>query len=176
MINKRILRGLRNGEMNHFESIYHLYHGWVYNFVYTLTKDSLTAQDITQDVFLQVWNGRQRIDCDNNFEGYLFRIARNTVYHYMRRELMRLNYLKNLAENGINESVSIESDIDKSLLEDYIMELTDYLPESRRRILILYWKSGLTYKEIAELLSISEKTVATQVQRSLRFFRSKLER
>ncbi|MBO1363121.1 RNA polymerase sigma-70 factor [Prevotella sp. A2931] len=175
MIDKHVICGLKNGNKNHFETIYHLYNGWIYNFVYALVKDAAVSQDVTQDVFLQLWNYRGNIDDDNNFEGYLFRITRNTVYQYIRRELLKKHYLKEVAMENVHESVNAEKDIDKALMEDYLLNLTRHLPESRRRILLLYWKSGLTYKEIATMLSISEKTVATQVQRSLKFLKSKLD-
>ena len=60
------------------------------------------------------------------------------------------------------------------MLEEYILKLIRELPESRRRIFMMYWKEELNYMEIARQLSISEKTVATQVQRSLQFLRSKM--
>ena len=175
MINKQVIRGLKNGSRSHFETVYHLYNGWVYNFVFALVKDTTVSQDITQDVFLQLWNHRESIDCDNNFEGYLFRITRNTVHQYIRRELLKQQYMKQMALESSHKTNNPEREIDQSLMEDYILELADHLPDARRNILLLYWKSGLTYKEIAQQLSISEKTVATQVQRSLKFFKSRMD-
>ncbi|EGN57744.1 DNA-directed RNA polymerase sigma-70 factor [Hallella multisaccharivorax DSM 17128] len=174
MINKQVINGLRNGSRSHFETIYHLYNGWVYNFVFSLVKDAAVSQDITQDVFLQLWNYREHLEDDNNFEGYLFRITRNMVFQYIRRELLRQQYLKRLAQEK-QKTENVEKAIDQSLMEDYILKLTEHLPDARKNILLLYWKSGLTYKEIAERLSISEKTVATQVQRSLKYFKSRMD-
>ena len=57
---------------------------------------------------------------------------------------------------------------------EYILKLLEELPPARREVFMLYWKSGLNYREIAEQLDISEKTVATQVHRSLDFLRDKL--
>lgn len=175
MIDKKVLQGLRNGKASHFETVYHLYCGWVYNFVYQVTGNIQVAQDITQDVFLQIWNYRRSIDVDKNFEGYLFRIARNEIAHYIRKELKKQVYVRALEEDGADEGCCVETEVDLAVKADYIAQLSEALPDARRQIFTLYWKSGMSYKEIAELLSISPKTVATQVQRSLQYFRSKLE-
>ncbi len=175
MIDKNVLKGLKNGKINHFETVYHLYNGWVYNFVYALVKDAATAQDITQDVFLQIWSSRRQIDCNKNFEGYLFRIARNATYHYTQRELLRQGYIKRMSMEKSSDYVNIESEIEHSLMEDYVMSMSQDLPAIRRKILMLYWKSGMTYKEIAGILDISEKTVATQIHRSVKFLKSGID-
>src|SRR3712207_8774712 len=103
-------------------------------------KDTTVSQDITQDVFLQLWNHRESIDCDNNFEGYLFRITRNTVHQYIRRELLKQQYMKQMALESSHKTNNPEREIDQSLMEDYILELADHLPDARRNILLLYWK------------------------------------
>ncbi|KXB84158.1 hypothetical protein HMPREF3034_00842 [Prevotella sp. DNF00663] len=71
-LDKSILLGLRNGQLKHFEMVFHHYNRWVYNFAFDLLEDAAAAQDITQDVFVQVWNHHESIDCDANFESYLW--------------------------------------------------------------------------------------------------------
>ena len=96
------------------------------------------------------------------------------VYHYVRRELLLQNYVDRLANESSDESVEIDEELDYLFLEEYILKLLEELPPARREVFMLYWKSGLNYREIAEQLDISEKTVATQVHRSLDFLRDKL--
>ena len=106
--------------------------------------------------------------------GYLFKISQNMVYHYVRRELLLQNYVDKLSNESADESVEIDEELDYLFLEEYILKLLEELPPARREVFMLYWKSGLNYREIAEQLDISEKTVATQVHRSLDFLRDKL--
>lgn len=96
------------------------------------------------------------------------------VYHYVRRELLLQNYVDRLANESSDESVEIDEELDYLFLEECILKLLEELPPARREVFMLYWKSGLNYREIADQLNISEKTVATQVHRSLDFLRDKL--
>lgn len=96
------------------------------------------------------------------------------VYHYVRRELLLQNYVDRLANESSDESVEIDEELDYLFLEEYILKLLEELPPARREVFMLYWKSGLNYREMADQLNISEKTVATQVHRSLDFLRDKL--
>ena len=173
-VEKSTLRALKKGQIKEFEKIYRLYNGWVYHFICAIIKNSNIAKDLTQDVFLLIWDKRENINCDENFEGYLFKISKNMVYHYIKRELLLQNYLGKREEIEDGNISYIENDLDTKFFEDYIMKLINELPEARRRIFILYWKADMSYREIATRLSISEKTVSTQVQRSIHFLRARM--
>ncbi|TWV14669.1 RNA polymerase sigma-70 factor [Bacteroidaceae bacterium HV4-6-C5C] len=173
-VEKSTLKALKKGQIKEFEKIYRLYNGWVYHFICAIIKNSNIAKDLTQDVFLLIWDKRENINCDENFEGYLFKISKNMVYHYIKRELLLQNYLGKREEIEDGNISYIENDLDTKFFEDYIMKLINELPEARRRIFILYWKADMSYREIATRLSISEKTVSTQVQRSIHFLRARM--
>ena len=108
------------------------------------------------------------------YRAYNSRISPNMVYYYVRRELLLQNYVDKLSNESADESVEIDEELDYLFLEEYILKLLEELPPARREVFMLYWKSGLNYREIADQLNISEKTVATQVHRSLDFLRDKL--
>ena len=139
MITTQQLQLLKEGNKKAFEALYRAYNARIYSFVLSMIGDAGVAKDITQDIFLQIWEKRLNIDLEGNFE-----------------------------------SVEIDEELDYLFLEEYILKLLEELPPARREVFMLYWKSGLNYREIAEQLDISEKTVATQVHRSLDFLRDKL--
>lgn len=168
------ITGLKEGNVRCFEVIFNLYNGKVYNFVNSLVKDEIVAKDITQDIFVNLWTKRTNIDTNNNFEGYLFVISRNMVYHYIRRELLKREFTQQKENAPKDYIMSIESTIDREYLIKKIETLVEKLPTARRKIFNMYWKNDMKYGEIAEKLNISEKTVATQVQRSLKFIRANL--
>lgn len=172
---KQQLLLLREGDRNAFEVVYRAYNARVYNFVLSMVGDAGVAKDITQDIFLKIWEKRLNIDAEDNFEGYIFKVSRNMVFHYVRRELLFRNYVDKLSGDEASEaSVETDEELDRLFLEEYILKLLEELPSARRNVFMLYWKSGLNYREIAERLGVSEKTVATQVHRSLDFLRDKL--
>lgn len=175
-IDPKILRELNHGQSEALEKIYLCYNGRIYNFIQGMIRDPAISKDLTQDVFLQVWTKRSGIDPAGNFNGYLFTIARNIVYMYLRRELLFQNYLLDLEEEAAKDDLEAERKLDDALVREQVMKLIEELPEARRNIFLLYWKSEMSYREIADVLSLSEKTVATQVRRSLRFLCERLDK
>ena len=174
-IDEETLKALKRGQVVDFEKIYRLYVGRVYNFIFSMIKDSVVSKDLTQDVFVQIWNKRADIDYTGNFEGYLFTITKNMVYYHIRRELLLQNYISKMKHDTDGRLSDIEKKLDDEFFAENISKFVEELPEARKKIFLLYWKSDMSYKEIAEQLSISEKTVATQVNRSLRFLREKID-
>ena len=154
--------------------MYRAYNARIYSFVLSMIGDAGVAKDITQDIFLQIWEKRLNIDLEGNFDGYLFKISQNMVYHYVRRELLLQNYVDKLSNESADESVEIDEELDYLFLEEYILKLLEELPPARQGSFYALLEIGLNYREIAEQLDISEKTVATQVHRSLDFLRDKL--
>jgi RNA polymerase sigma-70 factor (ECF subfamily) len=175
-MDRKSLVALKRGKPEGLESIYRLLSGRVYNFVLSMLHDPDIAKDLTQDVFIHLWEKRESIVCELNVEGYIFRMVRNIVYQHIRRALLLEEILQQIEsiESDEDEHNPAEKNVDAELIEALILKLITELPEARRRIFLLYWQSRLNYREIAEQLSVSEKTVATQVQRSLHFLRTKI--
>lgn len=172
-IDKGTIEAFRDGQISGFEKIYRLFNGRVYNFVFSIIRDSSLAKDLTQDTFLLIWDRRANIDGANNLEGYIFTVAKNAVYQHIRRKLLLQKYINKSETNLEPENAGIEQKLDNKLFEEDVLKLINELPESRKKIFLLFWKSDMSYREIAELLSVSEKTVATQIHRSLQFLREK---
>lgn len=172
-IDKGTIEAFRDGQISGFEKIYRLFNGRVYNFVFSIIRDSSLAKDLTQDTFLLIWDRRANIDGANNLEGYIFTVAKNAVYQHIRRKLLLQKYINKSETNFEPENTGIEQKLDNKLFEEDVLKLINELPESRKKIFLLFWKSDMSYREIAELLSVSEKTVATQIHRSLQFLREK---
>lgn len=158
-----------------FELLYNNYVGKIYNYINSFINNPDVAKDITQNTFLQLWSSRAYIRVDGNIEGYTYSIARNLLF----QEIRRLNIVNNYAiriqqENVEEEYPQIEENISRDMIEQQILSLLVELPESRRKIFLMRWQKGLSNKEIARELSISEKTVSTQIHRTVSFLKSKL--
>ena len=173
-IDATLLKRLKEGDEAAFESIYWKYNSHVFNFINSLLYDRVISEDITQSVFMKIWERRESIDLDKGFDAYLFTIARNMVYKETENRLLSESAFYALSQQQTNEDFLMEEKIDADSLRLYIDNLIEQLPLSRKEIFKLSRREHLSNKEIATRLSISEKTVETQLYRSLRFLKEKL--
>lgn len=170
-----ILNSLKLGDNKAFEMVFRKYNKRIYSFVVSTLFDKDIAEDITQSVFLSIWEHREKIDTSKNFQAYVFTIAKNMVYRHTENMLRNYRFEEYVRMYVNHNDTSQEERIDASLLEQEIMRMIEQLPEARKRIFIMSFKEELTNKEIAEQLSISPKTVDTQIRRSLDFIRKNLK-
>lgn len=169
-----ILLRLKQGDEKAFEAVYWKYSSWVYNFIHSLLYDKSLAEDLTQTVFLKIWEKRAIIDPELGFDSYLFAIARNLVYKETEHRLQSEQFHVALNDHSVATDSLTEENIDAESLREYIDTLIEQLPSARKEIFQLSRHRHLSNKEIATRLSISEKTVETQLYRALRFIKQKL--
>ncbi|MDL2256521.1 RNA polymerase sigma-70 factor [Parabacteroides sp. OttesenSCG-928-K15] len=170
----KVLLRLKQGDESAFDVIYWQYSAWVYHFIHSLLEEKLLAEDLTQSVFLKIWEKREIIDPEGSFDSYLFTIARHLVYKETEKRLLSERFIETIQKRSSDRDTLTEEQIDTESLRQYISSLIDQLPASRREVYRLSRIHHLSNKEIAARLSISEKTVETQIYRSLRFLREKL--
>ncbi len=171
---KNILLRLSNDDEKAFEFIYWKYNVHVYNFANSLLYSPKIAQDITQNVFLKIWEKRHEINPEQNFNAYLFTIARNMVYKETEQKLLAEQSLRQLQEEEDVLDMSTIQTLDYHFTEELCRSLVEELPPARREIFKLSRFERLSNKEIALRLSISERTVETQLYRATRFLKRKL--
>ncbi len=168
------IAAFKDGDVQAFERIYDRYAGKVYNFVTAMVRDGASAEDLTQNLFVHLWEKRDNIDPDGNPGAYIYTMARNMVYRHLKsRSSAGSRYLELFEQEGY-DMPTIDSEIDHAIVEMHIAELIERLPPSRREIFMMRWQQEMTNKEIARRLSVSEKTVSTQIHRSMAFLRDKL--
>lgn len=171
---KNILLRLSNDDEKAFEFIYWKYNAHVYNFANSLLYSPKIAQDITQNVFLKIWEKRHEINPEQNFNAYLFTIARNMVYKETEQKLLSEQSLRQLQEEEDVLDMSTIQTLDYHFTEELCRSLVEELPPARREIFKLSRFERLSNKEIALRLSISERTVETQLYRATCFLKRKL--
>lgn len=152
------------------DTLYRQYWQQVYNFCHLYLTNADDAEDVVQEVFIKVWENREWIREDERFKGLLFIITRNLVFNQHRKKVNESLYKVTLLA-ALEESEEIEEEIDANDLRAYIERLIDELPPRRREIFNLSRKEQKSYKEIAELLHISEKTVENQIGEALKYLR-----
>ena len=157
-----------------FKTIFERYYSSLCCFAVQYLKDDSSAEEIVQDVFLKIWEKRNSIRIETSVKNYLFRSVRNTCLNLIQHEK-----IKNQHVDDTQKRFKQEIDPDKYYLEidlvKKIEESIDSLPEKRREIFRLCKEDGLKYKEIADRLNISVKTVEAQMGLALKTLREKLK-
>jgi RNA polymerase sigma-70 factor (ECF subfamily) len=170
---KQLIEAFLSGDDAAFEELVKKYLKPVYNFLYQLTGDSSALDDLTQVAFIKAWKNIKRFDRERNFKTWIFTIAKNTAYDYLKKKKTTpFSFFED--SSGANRLENIGED--KSLPDEILIkvqsaeELDEKLkkiPDQYRIILVMRYKDDLSLQEIAEILVLPYNTVKSQHQRAL---------
>ncbi|MCD7936624.1 MAG: sigma-70 family RNA polymerase sigma factor, partial [Tannerellaceae bacterium] len=130
-------------------------------------------EDVVQEVFIKIWESHKNIYLTESIRGFLFIITRNIIFN-KKRDSLNETFLNYTIINGLSIYNNLEEEIDAKLLSEYIMKLIDRLTPRQKEIFLLSRTEHLTYKQIAQQLNITEKTVEHHINNALRYLRSHL--
>lgn len=170
-----LVRRLKEGDHDAFEMLYHVYKDRLIGNLLRILKSRALVEEQVQEVFLKVWKGRDKIDIEKPFKAYLFTIAANMAKNVIRSAYydrqMRATLLPVDQRIYMHVEEQITADENKQVLHD----LLEKLPPQRRTVFTLCKLEGKSYKEVSELLNISENTVNDHIRKAnltLRAFRT----
>lgn len=173
MKEKTLLAQLKQGDREAFSSLYETYWRQVYNFCRLYLVNQSVAEEVVQEVFIKVWESRDLIREDDNFKGLLFIITRNLIFNQHRKSVNE-DFYKMTVLSAMENAYDMEKEIEAKNLSEYIDRLIEELPPRRREIFNLSRKEHKSYKEIAELLQVSEKTVENQIGEALKYLKKNI--
>jgi RNA polymerase sigma-70 factor, ECF subfamily len=169
-----IIGRIRQGDVRQFESLFRSSYVSLVRYAKTLIKDHDTAEEIVQDLFFRLWQDKEKIKIESSLNGYLFRSVHNRCLHYIEHNRV---IERHAAEMSYRESEIEESPSDilhYKELQARIARILERLPERCGKIFYMSRYEGLKYTEIAEKLSVSVKTVESNMGRALKEFRKEL--
>lgn len=123
------------------------------------------AEEIVADVFFRIWEKRENLNVEKNVRSYLFTATRHTCINYMKQEKY---VMEELSDDMMEETPGPDDALMYHELESRITDLINYLPQKRKAIFQLNRFEGFTYNEIAEILSLSAKTVENQMGKAIK--------
>ena len=170
---KELIIRLKQGSKEAFTTLYKQYWKQVYDFSRLYLTSVSAAEEVVQEVFIKVWESREFLREDDNFKGLLFIITRNMIFNQHRKKLNE-DFYRVTVLAAMEQSYDIEDEIETNNLREYIDLLIEELPPRRREIFNLSRKENKSYKEIALLLNISEKTVENQIHEALKFLKNNI--
>lgn len=161
--------------MSAFDLIYDRYSNRVFGYVLRYIKNRQDAEEILQDVFVKIWENRDRINSSYSFESFIFTIAYNRVISLLRKRISEKRYLEHLLSmKEIAEAPDVIGEMDFLRLHEQVESLIQRLSPRQREVFNLCRKEGLTHDEVAKRLNISVNTVRNHMVSALAFIKSHL--
>lgn len=153
-----------------FRQMYDLYYEQLCKYLLFYTQDSETIEDIVQEVFLSLWENKDRIEIEHP-KTYLFRMARNKILNHLRDQKNRSEIMETWFKEQLENQFSDGDKFDIEQLLGAIQKAIDVLPEKCKEIFLLSKVNSFTYQQIADFKQISRKTVETQMGIALKKIR-----
>jgi RNA polymerase sigma-70 factor (ECF subfamily) len=166
-IENEYLIKISEGDTAAFDALFILHYPRVKNFVAGLVKNEEDARDLSQDIFLKIWNNREKLPKIKYFKTYLFQMSKNAVFDFFRQNAIFEN---DDTDNKyrIEDYNSLEEIVEARDLEMLIDTLVETMPEQRKKIYKMSRKEGLTNEEISIRLNLSKRTVETHISNTLK--------
>lgn len=169
-----LVRMLRQGDRAAFTEVYNRYWEKLFYLAGKKLEDTGEAENIIQDLFVDLWERRETLDIQNSVAGYLIVAVKYRILNLLARQERARKIEQSIRQNtpaadmGTLELLKFED------LKDWLETLVNKLPEKCQMVYRLR-EQGLSQREIAETLQISEKTVETHVTRALKTIRGGLK-
>jgi RNA polymerase sigma-70 factor (ECF subfamily) len=170
---KELFDRIRSGDQGALKELYYAHFGNLTRVAYRITGDTAHAEDVAQQSFIILWTKRKQVDIQTDLYAYLRKITVNTALADNRKDARRDAIRAELPPTSTKQYNAEDRLTEKELKRDIDLAVED-LPRQCRAIFKLSRYEELTYKEIAETLDISPKTVENHMGKALKLLRQSL--
>lgn len=157
-----------------FAELYKLHAKKLYQLCFYYIQNREESQELIHDVFKSLWERKEDLEIRISYENYLWRAVKIRVNRHFRDRALRKKHLPQVSGHLVVSENTTENMVMFAQLTKEIDLLLDTLPETTRRIFRLSREQGLSHKEIANMLSLSEKTIEYHITKCIRLLRKKL--
>jgi RNA polymerase sigma-70 factor (family 1) len=162
---------LKNHNEKAFHKLFDFYYQDIYRYSFSILKSKELAEENVQEVFLKVWLHREKLNLEQSFKSFLFTIARNQAFNFLKKatnDMILKEELFYFSQKAYNQGDYSVREIDCKRLKKQALKL---LPPKRKLIFKMSRKQGKTYEEISQELGISVNTVKNQMSKALESMR-----
>lgn len=161
-IDQELLPLISTGSEKAFRQLFHVYADLLHTYIQHLTRSSELAEEVVQDIFLQIWTSRETLGSIRNFRNYLFVISRNHTLNVIKR-MVRENRRRKQWEEDTNLYTEDGPEYMEPRLS-LVEEAIEQLPPQQQKVWIMSRRQGMKYSEIASMTGLSRETVKKYLQ------------
>ena len=166
---KQLAEKIKQSDKQAFETFYFRYYKLLFHYTISRIQCPERAREIIQDIFKRLWQNRESIDTKKSIKAYLFQIANNLLIDNYRKQHVQKTYFdrpEKLPEIQSGENLDFKTQFNIAM---------EKLPEECRIVFTLHHVKKYTYLEIAEMCSVSKKTVEKRMKLAIEVLRQQLE-
>jgi RNA polymerase sigma-70 factor (family 1) len=168
------LRKIAQGDEMAFTEIYRQYWKLLFSVAANKLNNLADAEEVVQDVFADLWKRRGEVNIRQSLKSWLAAAVKFQVYSLLHKRYRQRHHEQLMQQDAFTTS-HVEEQYDLKALQEQLQQTTVRLPERCRLVYELSREAGLSNKEIAQSLDISEKTVENQMTKALKHVRTSLK-
>lgn len=170
---------IAEGDEQAFNVLYERHWRKLFRFLYRMTKSREMAEELTADVFLKLWIGRELVPEIHNMDGFLYQVAHRKALDFLKLAARESSLQKVISLQMIGEIAESTEQPDKHLMEEEYRRIVEaailQLSPQRKKVFTLSREEGMTHKEIARQLNLSPGTVKRTMSDALESIRRYLK-
>lgn len=174
----KLMLRVEKGDMKAFETLYDRYNRRLFHFILRFVGERDLAEDILQETFLRIFKKRKIYRKAGHFSTYLFTIGRNLTLDALKTWEKR--HILSSQEDYVEKAIDLSKGTSEALVEIEISQTVqreiEVLPKDQQEVLVLSKYSGLSYEEIAKIVSSTPAAVKQKVYRAMLALRQKLKK
>ena len=157
-----------------FEQVFKTHYKNLHAYAFTILKDEDEAEEMVQQVFFKLWERSEHLSFSGPIAAYLYRAVHNESLNFIKHQKVKAGHQLQVAYSMKNKSEQASPKMIRKELENKFREALNELPEQCRTVFQLSRFEDMKYKEIADKLDISVKTVENHMGKALKLLRTKL--
>jgi RNA polymerase sigma-70 factor, ECF subfamily len=157
-----------------FQEVYLKFFNGLANYAFSILNNREAARDVVQDVFLDLWKKRLDLVIKTSLDAYLVRAVKFKSIDFIRKAKTQQQYVADVVTSVSESQYDFDENDEDSELKKKLSFAIAQLPPKCRQAFLLSRVNGYTYKEIAQEMQISVKTVENQISRAFKLLRQKL--
>lgn len=160
--------GIRNSDTSSFNNLFRHYYARLVRFAIQFVHTREAAEDVVSDVFVKIWERRATLDEVRNLEVYLYVAVKNSCLNYCEKYSVVHIQLDMHGETELYDAANSQKSLEMKELMHRLHMAVEQLPQQCRLIFKMVKEDNLSFREVAEILAISPRTVETQIYRAVK--------